>query len=173
MSETPSKSVDFVARIAIPLLAFGGGMLVQYAIAGRTLTQQEFATATAIVINETAQKNEKLKEWADIVIAQYVAEKKQFQQPAKQESAPIVRSKDTFLVTRSIADSVCLYPKTAFDEPYGNFIVNTLDNHPEQLKNMDARLAFAKAISDYRMIRQQYESTLKILKDSCGFLLRG
>jgi hypothetical protein len=170
MAESSSKSIDVIARIAIPLLAFLGGMLAQYAIASRTLTQQEFTTATAIATNETAQKNDKLKEWADLVIAQYVAEKKQAQPP--KPPIPIAPSQDAFLVSRSIADQVCLFPKQGFREPFSTSIIDTIDSHPEQVKGMDARVVAVKAVSDYRILRLQYEAVQGILKDSCGFLLK-
>ena len=169
MAESPSSSIDLIARIAIPLLAFLGGMYVQYAIASRTLTQQEFTTATAIATSDAAQKNDKLREWANLVIAQYVAGKKQTQ--LARPLIPVDPSQDIFLVSRVIADKVCLFPKEGFLEPRAS-IVDTIDNHPEQAKGMDARIVAVKAISDYRILRLQYEAVQGILKDSCGFLLK-
>lgn len=172
MSDTPSKSIDFIARIAIPILAFFGGMLVQYAIVDRTLAQQEFATATNIAVNEVAQKNDKLREWADMTIERYYAESKRGLEREKREKSLPLETENTFLVSRAIADVVCIYPKNAFDEPYGKFIIDTLDEHPERLRGMDLRILLARTVADYRMLRLQYEGSLKILKESCGFLLR-
>jgi hypothetical protein len=170
MAESSSKSIDLLARIAIPLVAFIGGMLVQYTIASRTLTQQEFTTATAIATNEAAQKNQKLKEWADTVIAQYVAEKKQPPQPKR----PIQTDQfaDYILVSKSIADKICLFPKEGFIDPAPS-IIDKIDTATQKAaRNMDARLVAVEAVSDYRLLRSQYQTVQGILKDSCGFLLR-
>jgi len=162
------RSKSLFVLIVIPLVTFFGGMTAQYAIANRNVAQQEFSTATAIASNELAQKNDKLKEWAELVIAQGIAEKKR--DLPTQHLPP--SSPDYFIVSRAIVDDVCLFPMKYLEEPYGKNIMDTVENDPKSLIGKDVRILFMRSVADYRALRNQYEMVHHILKDYCGFLLR-
>jgi hypothetical protein len=165
---TPTRALWVVSAIFIPVMAFAGSLAGQVVVSQRTISLQSFNAATNIITSDTALKNEQLKVWAEMVIQNYT------QGAAKDPGW--YTSDRFFLVSKEIADNICLFPRDqsngqyGFGDPKGPYLMDTLRDDSKTIVGKDVRVLLAHAIADYNLLEGQYESTLKILNETCGFL---
>lgn len=148
-----------LTKAIIPLLTLIIGALSTAWWTSKTLSVQELALA--IQVKGSDKQSAVAGGWADRTIAAYVN--------TKESDTPAANQDDFFLVPKSIAEDVCLFPHQSIEDLQPFFLDNIKS---DGMIGQNAKLAFFKSVAAYEDARNRYNIVIKLLRDGCGFLPR-
>lgn len=151
------RFAKLISAIVIPTLTLISGALGTAWWTSRTLSVQELALA--IQVSGSEKQTKATSDWANRTIEAYINTK-----PPDDLSGD---SAGYFVVSKSIAEDVCLFPHQSIEELQPFFLDDVKD---DELVGQNAKVLLFKSVAAYADARRRYNMVIKLLRDGCGFL---